>query len=53
MKWLGTKHWGMLLLGSWLVLTGLLHFAQISIANIDSIKAGLALAAGGLILMDR
>lgn len=53
MKWFGTTRWGMLLLGSWLVLTGLQHFAHISIGNIESIKAGLALAAGGLILMDR
>ena len=53
MKWLGTKNLGMLLLGIWLVITGLLPFVHISIANMGSILAVLAVAAGSLILLGR
>lgn len=53
MKWLGTKNWGMLLLGIWLVVTGLLPFVHIPFANMGSILAVLAVAAGSLILLDR
>ena len=53
MKWLGTKNLGMLLLGIWLVLTGLLPFVHITFANIGSILAALAVAAGSLILLGR
>lgn len=53
MKWLGTKNLGMLLLGIWLVVTGLLPFVNISFANMDSILAALAVAAGALILLGR
>ena len=53
MKWLGTKNLGMLLLGIWLILTGLLPFVHITFANIGSILAVLAVAAGSLILLGR
>ena len=53
MKWLGTKNLGMLLLGIWLVLTGLLPLMHISFANMGSIMAVLAVAAGSLILLGR
>jgi hypothetical protein len=53
MRWLGTKNLGMLLLGIWLVITGLLPFAHISFANTSSALAILAVAAGSLILLGR
>ena len=53
MKWLGTKNLGMLLLGIWLVATGLLPFVHITFANMHSILAALAVAAGSLILLGR
>ena len=53
MKWLGTKTWGMLLLGIWLIVTGLQPFVHISFANMGSILAVVAVAAGSLILLDR
>jgi hypothetical protein len=43
----------MLLLGIWLVVTGLLPFVNLPIPNIGTILALLALAAGVLILMGR
>jgi hypothetical protein len=53
MKWLGTKNLGMLLLAIWLIITGLLPFLQINFANMGSILAVLAIAAGVLILLER
>jgi hypothetical protein len=53
MKWLGTKNLGMLLLGIWLIVTGLLQFVPISFANTGPILAVLAIAAGSLILLGR
>jgi hypothetical protein len=53
MNWLGTKNLGMLLLGIWLVVTGLLQFVHISFANTGPILAVLAIAAGSLILLGR
>jgi len=43
----------MLLLGIWLILTGLLQIASISIPGIGIIMALLAIIAGILILMGR
>jgi hypothetical protein len=43
----------MLLLGIWLILTGLLQIASISIPGIGAILALLAIAAGVLILLGR
>ena len=53
MKWLGTRNLGMLLLGIWLIVTGLLPFVHITFANMGSILAVLAVAAGSLILLGR
>jgi hypothetical protein len=53
MKWVGTRNWGMLLLGIWLVLTGLLPFVHITFANMGMILSILAVAAGSLILLNR
>ena len=53
MKWLGTKNLGMLLLGIWLVLTGLLPFVHITFANMGLILSVMAVAAGSLILLGR
>ncbi len=47
------KSLGMLLLGIWLIVTGLLQVVSISIAGIATILALLAIAAGVLILLGR
>jgi hypothetical protein len=43
----------MLLLGIWLIATGLLPFVSITFVNIGLVLAMLAIAAGVLILMGR
>ena len=48
-----TRNMGMLLLGIWLILTGLLQIVSISIAGIGIILALLAIGAGVLILFGR
>jgi hypothetical protein len=48
-----TRNTGMLLLGIWLVLTGLIPLLQLSFAGLGTLMAILALAAGVLILMGR
>jgi hypothetical protein len=48
-----TKSLGMLLLGIWLILTGLVPLLSISITGIGVILAVLAIAAGVLILLGR
>ncbi|HEX7588968.1 MAG TPA: hypothetical protein VF478_11685 [Anaerolineae bacterium] len=48
-----TKNLGMLLLGIWLVLTGLIALVGFSFAGLPVIMAILALAAGILILIGR
>jgi len=48
-----TKNTGMLLLGIWLVLTGLLQIGLFAIPGLGSIMALLAIAAGVLILLGR
>jgi hypothetical protein len=48
-----TKNLGMLLLGAWLILTGLLQFVHIPITDVSTILALLAIAAGVLILIGR
>ena len=53
MKWIGTRNIGMLLLGIWLVLTGLLPFVHFTFANTGQVLSLLALAAGVCILLDR
>jgi hypothetical protein len=48
-----TKSLGMLLLGIWLIVTGLVPLLSLSIAGIGTILAVLAVAAGVLILLGR
>ena len=48
-----TKSIGMLLLGIWLVLTGLAGVVSIPIPALGTILAVLAIAAGALILLGR
>ena len=48
-----TRSLGMLLLGIWLILTGLLQIASISIPGIGILLALLAIVAGILILIGR
>jgi hypothetical protein len=48
-----TRNMGMLLLGIWLILTGLLQVVSVSIPGIGSILALLAIVAGILILVGR
>jgi hypothetical protein len=53
MKWVGTKNLGMVLLGVWLIATGLLPLVSITFVNMGLVLAVLAIAAGVLILLDR
>jgi hypothetical protein len=53
MRWIGTNNLGMLLLGIWLIATGLLPFVSITFVNMGLVLAVLAIAAGVLILMGR
>ena len=48
-----TKKLGMLLLGIWLIVTGLLQVVSIPIPSIGIILAMLAIASGVLILLGR
>jgi hypothetical protein len=48
-----TKNLGMLLLGIWLIVTGLLQVVTIQIPAIGTILALLAIVAGALILVGR
>ena len=48
-----TRSLGMLLLGIWLILTGLLQVVSIPIPAVGSLLALLAIAAGVLILLGR
>lgn len=48
-----TKKLGMLLLGIWLIVTGLLQVASIPIPSINIMMAILAIAAGALILLGK
>jgi hypothetical protein len=46
--------WGVLLLGAWLIATGLLHLApRLNFSGSGELLAGLAIAAGVLLLLDR
>jgi hypothetical protein len=49
----GRKKYGLLILGAWLVLTGLAGLIQLDFLLFDKIRAGLAVAAGVLIVFDR
>ena len=48
-----TKSLGMLLLGIWLILTGLLPLVNFSFSGIGTVMALLAIVAGALILIGR
>jgi hypothetical protein len=48
-----TKNLGMLLLGIWLILTGLIPLLNIGVSGLGTLMAVLALAAGALILAGR
>ena len=48
-----TRNIGMLLLGVWLVLTGLIPFLHLSFSGLSTLMAILALAAGVAILIGR
>jgi hypothetical protein len=47
------KHLGMVLLGIWLIVTGLLEFVSIPVPALGIVMAILAIAAGVLILLGR
>jgi lauroyl/myristoyl acyltransferase len=47
------KRLGLLLLGIWLIMTGLLQVVSVPIPAIGKILALLAIAAGALIVLDR
>ncbi len=48
-----TKNLGMLLLGIWLILTGLIPILSLSFSGLWMLMAILAIAAGALILVGR
>jgi hypothetical protein len=48
-----TKSLGMLLLAIWLILTGLTPLLRLSFSGLPMLMAGLAVAAGALILVSR
>jgi len=53
MRMRANRNLGMLLLGIWLILTGLLQVVSLSIPGIGVIMAVLAIVAGALIVMNR
>jgi hypothetical protein len=48
-----TKNMGMLLLGIWLILTGLIPLLHLSFSALGTVMAVLAIAAGALLLLGR
>jgi hypothetical protein len=48
-----TKNLGMLLLGIWLIITGLIPLLNLSVSGLGTLMAVVALAAGALILVGR
>jgi hypothetical protein len=48
-----TKNLGMLLLGIWLILTGIIPLVHLSFSGLGTVMAVLAIAAGVLILIGR
>ena len=47
------KNFGMLVLGIWLILTGLIFLLDLSFSGLGTLMAILALAAGVLIIVGR
>ena len=48
-----TKNLGMLLLGAWLILTGLVPLLHLHFSGLGTVLAVVAIAAGALILVGR
>lgn len=48
-----TKNLGMLLLGLWLIMNGLIHFFSLSFNGIGAVMAILAIASGIFIILGR
>jgi hypothetical protein len=48
-----TRNLGLLLLGIWLIVTGLIPLFHFNFSGLDTIMAVLAIAAGVLILLGR
>jgi hypothetical protein len=48
-----TRNLGMLLLGVWLIATGLIPLLNVSFSGLGTIMAALAIAAGVLIIVGR
>ncbi len=48
-----TKRLGFLLLGIWLIMTGLIPLLRLSFSGLEILMAVLAIAAGALILLER
>lgn len=48
-----TKNLGMLLLGIWLIITGLIPLLHLSFSGLGTLMAVLALVAGALIIAGR
>jgi len=48
-----TKNLGMLLLGSWLIATGLVPLLSLSFSGLGTLMAVVAIAAGALIIVGR
>jgi hypothetical protein len=48
-----TKNLGMLLLGIWLILTGLIPLLNLSFSGLSTLMAVLAIAAGALIILGK
>jgi hypothetical protein len=48
-----TKNLGMLLLGSWLIATGLVPLLNLNFSGLGTLMAVVAIAAGALIIVGR
>jgi hypothetical protein len=53
MAWKWNKNVGLLLLAIWLIISGVLYFVHFGSIDMAPESAGLAIAAGGFILLDR
>jgi hypothetical protein len=51
--WSKRPRWGMVLLGAWLILEGLLQATTLSFSGSGTVLGVLAIAAGVLILLER
>jgi hypothetical protein len=53
MAWKWNKSVGLLLLAIWLIISGMLYFVHFGSIDMAPLLAGLAIAAGVFILLDR